>query len=873
MSPNYFQFSNDYGIPVPAAGSGVRFEGYFFRRFRGLIYPWSKDNSSVIGRGGSGVIHLVRDEVMERDVALKLPNESIMDEPEVRNEVLNEASQALELTHPNIVRIFDFHDQDRRWGISMQFVRGKSLDRWREKLAPNQVGSSSYYDVEQISPWIQQLCDALSYAHEEVGIVHCDIKPPNLLLERWYDTRMRMMREKLLLTDFGITQKLRDFTTRTQRHRGRGAGSAAGSGSEEGGAAGTLAYMSPQQLAGKEGAVADDIYAVGMTIYELLTSKPAFYQGDVKLIHHHIENTAPPPMMERRKEREFKLGAPIPAVWEQVTAQCLHKDPAKRPASIRELMRLLGLSNAQTAGLSLEEQRRLQREADGLKNQMETQTVQITTLTHRVGELETASSGKVEEAALVAARGEIEDLQAALSHREAQLRVLDDKIQDSEEARALLMQKLEELKAATIQVGTQGSEEKEMLQNSLLKEQKQTQQLQTERDEALAALQQKESELAALRAQHAAEAEKVSKASGQVKSVEARVRQAEEKAEETRKRLEAAKKEEVEKIRKSAAETEAKARQAAAEAAEAEAKARKAAAEAEARARQATTEAEAKVRKATTEAEAKVRQATTEAEAKARQATADLDTKARQAISEAEIKVRQTNSEAEARIRQTVTEAEAKVRQAAAEAEKASQQLESLTSRQAAPLRPVLTALLGIILGGLVLGGVMGMVLGGGGGSQDQGVAAAMAISAEARSESGLLVRKRHVQAWLAAIGVAETEISAPFAALPADAPATGLSWLEAAAFAEWLTVAAGLNASKEWYDLPALADMSTLSTSTGPAREWTREEAPPGADQPAAVSRSMMVYVPGGAPLSSFARSERANDIGFHIVLRQAAP
>lgn len=779
MSPAYFQFSNDHGIPLPAAGAGVREEGFFFRRFRGLVYPWNKENSSIIGRGGSGVIHIVRDEIMDRVVALKLPNESILEEPQVRSEVLNEASQALELTHPNIVRIFDFHDQDGRWGISMQFVRGKSLDKWRDKLAPYQMSGGAFYDVEQVAPWVQQLCDALSYAHEEVGIVHCDIKPPNLLLERWFDTRMRITREKLLLTDFGITQKLRDFTTRTQRHRGRTSGGSGGSGSEEGGAAGTLAYMSPQQLAGKDGAVSDDIYAVGMTIYELLTGRPAFYQGDAKIIQHQIESVLPPPMMERRKERGVKSAQPIPDLWEQVTAQCLHKDPARRPASIRELARLLGLGS-QSAGLSLEEQGRLRREADGLKNQVESQTVQITTLTHRVGELETAASGKVEETALIEARAQIEQLQASLNRRDAELREYDERLQDLDEEKTRLEQRLAEIDAASQNAASEGDEEKQLLQTRLQQAQEQARQLQAERDQSHKLHKQSEDALAALRAQQAAEAKKAAESAALVKNAETRIKQAEDKAEETRKRLEAAKKDEIEQIRKKAAETEAKASQASAE-------------------------------------------------------------------------------------------ADKKARLAAEEAEKARQQLAHLTSEKAAPLRPVFNAILALLVAGLIVGAILGKLLGGGGGGgEDAAATAAAQLGSQFRSEKHVLILKRHIQAWLTSIQVPESELGTRFASLPADAPAAGLSWLEAAAFAEWLTTASGLDPAKEWLDLPALSDLP-LTTSGAPAREWTRDEADASTASASSVSRPMKIFVSGGKPAESAPRSQKPEDIGFHLLLRSA--
>jgi len=756
MVPTYFQFSNDYGITFPSADSGVREEGYFFRRFRGLVYPWNKDNSSIIGRGGSGVIHIVRDEIMNRIVALKLPNESILEEPQVRTEVLEEASQALELTHPNIVRIFDFHDQDGRWGISMQFVRGKSLDKWREKLAPYQMSGGAFYDVEQIKPWILQLCDALSYAHEEAGIVHCDIKPPNLLLERWFDTRMRINRERLLLTDFGITQKLRDFTTRTQRHRSTRSGGS-GSGGEDVGAAGTLAYMSPQQLAGKDATVSDDIYAVGMTIYELLTGRPAFYQGDAKVIQHQIESVEPPTMMERRRERGVKAAQPIQDIWEQVTVQCLHKDAGKRPVSIRELARLLGLTSGIDAGLSLEEQSRLQKEADGLKNQVESKEAHIVTLTTRLGELEAASSGKVEEAALIEAREQLQVLKADISRRDAQLREFDEKIQDVEEEKQRVEERLAEVQQLYQTAASGGDSERDKLMTLLREVEARAESLRVERDNLHQSLKGCEQSIADLKIKVVEEGNKATEALQRAKTADDRIKQAKDEAEQKRRVLEEAQEKALEKARRLAEEVEAKARQ------------------------------------------------------------------------------------------------------SAAEAEQARRQFDELASQHVSPLLPVLKVLLGVIFGGLILGLIIGKILGGGDAEVSGSLISEMRTQIE---RGGLLVRKSHVQTWLQQVGLEDQVLGEHFASLPSDAPATGLNWLEAAAFCDWLTQASGFDSTKEWLDLPSLKELPITAGKL--AREWTRDEA---ADN---TNREMLLYstAAGGASLP---RVQKADDVGFHVVLRNA--
>lgn len=772
MSPAYFHFSNDHGIPLPSAGSGVREEGYFFRRFRGLVYPWNKENSSIIGRGGSGVIHIVKDEIMDRVVALKLPNDSILDEPQIRSEVLNEASQALELTHPNIVRIFDFHEQDGRWGISMQYVRGKSLDKWRESLAPYQMTGAAFFDVDQIKSWVLQLCEALAYAHEEAGIVHCDIKPPNLLLERWFDTRMRMIRERLLLTDFGITQKLRDFTTRTQRHSARPGGM--GSSGDEGGAAGTLAYMSPQQLAGKEGTVSDDIYAVGMTIYELLTGKPAFYQGDKNVIHHQIESVVPPSMMERRRDRGVKSAKPIPDTWEQVIAQCLRKDASERPPNIRELVRLLGLASSAAAGLSLEEQSRLQKEADSLKTELEEKVVHINTLSQKVRELGEEAAGRVRQTELHEARSMIEQIQARLNRREAELRELDEKLQDAEEDKALLEKQLEDFTSRE----SSGMEE---LQSSLQESQERLSHLERERAEAIEAQSRLREQLEKEMADKADIARKAEAAASEAAAALERAKHAEEKARENLGRLDEVKQEE--------------------------------------------------------------------------------SLKARQAIEEAERRSRLSSSERERNALQAAKEAEKRIAKLETEAASAKRGLESLTQKEAASLRPILATLLGVIAAGLLMGALLGGVLGGSKHPESVSPELLTELAEQARRGKGVLIRKEHVLAWLESVGVSEGEISEDFAALSSSQPAQGLTWLEAAAFCEWLTVSAALDAKKEWFDLPAYADLPI--TQGALSREWTRDEADVSDGRPA-----VRLFRSDGQN-QALARAQTEPDIGFHIILR----
>src|SRR5205823_8375210 len=112
----------------------------------------------------------------------------------------------------------------------------------------------------------------------------------------------------------------------------------------EQGRSGTLVYMSPQQLGGERSTHLDDIYSLGATIYELLTSKPPFYSGN---IDRQICERVAPSMSHRRTEFEVEP-ASVPQVWEDAVAACLAKDPSRRPQSTAEVAQRLQLAPAQT---------------------------------------------------------------------------------------------------------------------------------------------------------------------------------------------------------------------------------------------------------------------------------------------------------------------------------------------------------------------------------------------------------------------------------------------------------------------------------------------------------------------------------------------
>src|SRR5437870_8066932 len=261
----------------------------------------------ILGRGGMGIVWLARDEELEREVALKFLPDLMIQDRAVFDQLKQETKRSLELTHPHIVRIYDFIHDERSGCISMEFVDGETLASLRCNQ-PHQV-----FEPSELSAWTSQICDALEYAHNRACIIHRDLKPANLMVNQ---------RGEVKVSDFGIARSLSDSMSKLTMEQGR---------------SGTLVYMSPQQLAGERGSHLDDIYSLGATLYDLLTSKPPFYSGNVdRQIHERIA----PSMTERRKELDIEP-ALVPKIWEDAVAACLTKDPSRRPQSAAEVARQL----------------------------------------------------------------------------------------------------------------------------------------------------------------------------------------------------------------------------------------------------------------------------------------------------------------------------------------------------------------------------------------------------------------------------------------------------------------------------------------------------------------------------------------------------
>jgi hypothetical protein len=262
-----------------------------------------------LGAGGMGAVWLVRDRMLDRLVALKVLLTGAGGEAE-RERFLREARTAARLVHPHVVPIFRADETDGTTWFTMGFVEGESLgDRLRDRgvLPPAEV-----VRILREAAW------ALAYAHAR-GVVHRDVKPDNLLLDRESG--------RTLVTDFGIA---RDLGTSDARL------------TADGSVLGTVYYMSPEQAAGEALDGRSDVYALGVIGHQALSGTLPFDGAPQHVLVAHVTK-APP---------SLATAAPhVPAALVGVIDRCLAKDPARRWQSAEALAAALddALAAAQEA--------------------------------------------------------------------------------------------------------------------------------------------------------------------------------------------------------------------------------------------------------------------------------------------------------------------------------------------------------------------------------------------------------------------------------------------------------------------------------------------------------------------------------------------
>lgn len=265
----------------------------------------------VLGVGGMGVVWLANDDKLDQEVALKFVPDALRHDSEAIQDLKNQTKLGLKLTHANIVRVLGFESDDSLAAISMEYVDGPTLASMRVDQ-PTQV-----FEADSLHVYLLGILGALEYAHDEAHIVHRDLKPANVMVNS---------EDRIKVADFGIACSIRNSVGKVMSMPQR-------SGS------GTLHYMSPQQLLGGPASVADDIYSLGATVFELMTGTPPFYSGDIGT---QIREIPAQSMMARRQQSQIN-GEQIPDSWEEVVAAALAKDTSLRPSSAAEFRKgLLG---------------------------------------------------------------------------------------------------------------------------------------------------------------------------------------------------------------------------------------------------------------------------------------------------------------------------------------------------------------------------------------------------------------------------------------------------------------------------------------------------------------------------------------------------
>ncbi|MCX6576941.1 MAG: serine/threonine protein kinase, partial [Candidatus Aminicenantes bacterium] len=262
---------------------------------QGILYAGRYEIIKELGRGGMGKVYKVLDKEIQEEVALKLLNPEIASDEKTIERFRNELKYARRITHRNVCRMHDINRDKDTYFITMEYVPGEDL-----KTFIRRTGS---LPEDEAVPIAAQVCEGLTEAHR-LGVVHRDLKPQNIMIDS--DGNVRIM-------DFGIARSL-----------------AAKGVTEAGMIIGTPDYMSPEQVEGMEADARSDIYALGATLYEMVTGRVPF-EGDTALIiamKHKAEIPLSPKEINPQLSEELST----------VILKCLEKDREKRYQTAEELL-------------------------------------------------------------------------------------------------------------------------------------------------------------------------------------------------------------------------------------------------------------------------------------------------------------------------------------------------------------------------------------------------------------------------------------------------------------------------------------------------------------------------------------------------------
>jgi len=243
----------------------------------------------LLGKGGMGEVYRADDLKLGQPVALKFLPDHLLSDGAALARFHREVRVARQVSHKNVCRVYDIGEMDGRHFLSMEYIKGEELSSLLRR-----IGSLPIDKAIQLA---RQICAGLNAAHD-VGVLHRDLKPANIMIDG--DGNARIL-------DFGLASLSEELPENEL-------------------AAGTPAYMAPEQLEGKEQTAATDVYSLGLVLYELFTSRKAFEAKTLaELIEMRRKNTAPASLSSLVKD--------LDPVIERVVERCLQTDPAQRPSS------------------------------------------------------------------------------------------------------------------------------------------------------------------------------------------------------------------------------------------------------------------------------------------------------------------------------------------------------------------------------------------------------------------------------------------------------------------------------------------------------------------------------------------------------------
>jgi len=254
---------------------------------------------SAIGAGGMGEVYRARDTRLERIVAVKILPDHLSDRAELRERFDREARTVASLNHPHICTLHDIGQQDGTDFLVMEYLEGETLaERLKKGSLP----------LQQVLQYSIEIADALDKAHRK-GITHRDLKPGNMMLTK----------SGTKLLDFGLAKLRQDAAPGGPLSQLPTANEGI---TAQGTILGTLQYMAPEQLEGKEVDARTDIFAFGVVVYEMATGKKAFEGKTSASVMAKILEVDPPPMVS--------LQPMTPPALDRVVKKCLAKDLEKR---------------------------------------------------------------------------------------------------------------------------------------------------------------------------------------------------------------------------------------------------------------------------------------------------------------------------------------------------------------------------------------------------------------------------------------------------------------------------------------------------------------------------------------------------------------